>query len=212
MIRPSLILTRPLLRIALLAVGAAATLAPVGVAWAHPHHKPHIHGENAFVHGLLHPITGLDHVLAMLAIGLWASQIGGRHTWAMPAAFVALMIVGGLGATLGLPLVAVEGGILASVLILGLLVAAACKLPLVGGAAVAGLFAIFHGYAHVSEMTTGASLAAFGIGFALASAALCFAGLGVGQLLQTRGQAMLVRACGGGIATVGLVLVATAWV
>ncbi|MEX0655483.1 MAG: HupE/UreJ family protein [Phycisphaeraceae bacterium] len=198
-------------RTTIFATAAMAWLGSASAAWAHPHHASMVHGEHAFAQGLLHPVMGLDHVLAMVAVGLWAGQIGGRRAWALPAAFVGLMLVGGFGAFAGIPLPAVEGGILASVLVLGLLVAAALKLPVAAGTAVAGVAALFHGYAHVSEMAADSSLAAYGAGFALGTAGLCAAGLGASRLLQLRGQAVLVRACGGGIATAGLVLAAVTW-
>ena len=171
------------------------------LAGAHPGH-----GAGGVVNGLAHPLQGLDHLLAMLAVGLWAAQLGGRARWAVPAAFVGAMAVGGaLGmAGAGLPLA--EQGIAASVLILGLLIAAAVRLPLVAGAALVGIFALCHGYAHGAEMPETAAGAVYALGFAGATALLHGCGFGLGVLLQRGAKAEWLRAGGVAISAVGVLL------
>jgi urease accessory protein len=122
--------------------------------------------------GLLHPLAGLDHLLAMLAVGAWAAQLGGRATWLLPSAFVACMAGGGLLAGLGVSLPGVEWGILTSVVVLGICVARSSK-PTLGAAAVlAGAFALFHGHAHVAEMPAGAAAATYAAGMLISTACL----------------------------------------
>lgn len=155
-----------------------------------------------FAGGLAHPLSGLDHLLAMLAIGLWAAQQGGRALWAIPAAFIGAMAVGG-GLTLaGLSLPHVEIGIAASVLVLGLLIATRRQWAAPVGMALAAAFALFHGYAHGLEMPQAASPAFYALGFVLATA--CLHGVGIaGSLVGRRA----VQLAGAGIAATGLALV-----
>jgi urease accessory protein len=143
------------------------------------------HGDvSTFRDGLLHPLFGLDHVLAMLAVGLWAGMVGGRALMAWPASFVIAMLAGGIvGVALpGLPMV--EPAIALSVVTLGTVVAFGWRLPTVVGAAVCAAFGIVHGYAHGAEMPGGQPFVLYGAGFALATAALH----GVGITLALTGQ------------------------
>lgn len=181
------------LRIAILC--AAMIAAP---AFAHPGHS---HAATGFSSGFLHPLTGLDHLLAMLAVGLWAGQQR-KLAWSMLALFPLMMIAGALLAFGGMDLPMVEPGIAASVLVLGLLVAFAVRMPAVAGAAVVSFFALFHGYAHGSELPAGASALAYGAGFVIATLLLHLGGLGVGRTLQN----YLLRACGAGAAMAGAYL------
>jgi urease accessory protein len=173
------------------------------LAQAHPGLPGHTHG---FGNGLLHPLTGLDHICAMVAVGLWAAQRGGRARWLVPATFVSIMIVGGaLGVgQVGIPYV--EQGIAASVLVLGIFIAAAIRLPLATSMVVVGLFALFHGYAHGAEMPATASGFAYGIGFVLATASLHLCGIGIGLFAKRFTTTQLVRYLGGGIAACGVYL------
>lgn len=159
--------------------------------------------------GFLHPLGGLDHILAMLAVGIWAAQIGGRAVWAIPAAFVAAMIVGGALGLAGTGLPMVEFGIAGSVVLLGALIALRRRLPLPLGMAVVALFAIFHGHAHGAEAPLGASVALYGLGFAAATALLHALGIvvavGASRLARSLAAPGL-RVAGGGIAAAGLVL------
>jgi urease accessory protein len=131
------------------------------LAQAHPGMPGHTHG---FSNGLLHPLTGLDHICAMVAVGLWAAQRGGRALWLVPTTFVSIMIVGGILGMGGVGIPYVEQGIAASVLVLGIFIAAAVRLPLAASMVIVGLFAIFHGYAHGAEMPGSSSGFAYGIG------------------------------------------------
>jgi urease accessory protein len=159
------------------------------------------HHAVGFTGGLAHPFSGLDHVLAMVAVGLWASQLGGRALWLLPAMFVTMMAAGAAMGATGVGLPAIELGIVVSVVVLGLAVAGGLKLPAVLGAALVGLFALFHGHAHGSE-AAGFSFA-YGAGLIVATLALHTLGLGIG--LASR-QPLLLRTAGGAIAAVGLLL------
>jgi urease accessory protein len=150
----------------------AALLAPLP-ALAHPG-GDHVHGLLA---GFVHPFGGLDHLVAMLAVGLWAGMLGGATRLRLPAAFLAAMLAGlGLGA-LGVALPMVEGGVLASVVVLGALVCLAARVPVAGAALLVGLFGLLHGHAHGTEMAGGA--VGYAIGMATASALLLAVGVAV---------------------------------
>jgi len=179
-----------------------ATLAAAsGAALAHPGHET-----ASFATGFAHPFGGLDHLLAMFAVGLYAARQPGAARWALPGGFVLAMLAGaGLGAA-GVALPAVESGIALSVLVLGLLIALAARLPLVASLPLVAGFALFHGFAHYAEMG-GAALATYAAGFALATAALH----GCGYLLacwmpETTLAQRVKRAAGAAIAGFGMVL------
>ncbi|MDX1656497.1 MAG: HupE/UreJ family protein [Candidatus Competibacteraceae bacterium] len=156
-----------------------------------------------FGRGFFHPLGGLDHILAMVAVGLWAAQQGGRALWAVPLTFLGMMAAGGLLGMAGIILPLVEAGIAASLLILGLLVALAARLPLVPGIGLVGLLALCHGQAHGLEMTSTGTLG-YALGFTAASALLQgVAILGVWGGLKGR----LLRSGGAAIAAAGLLLV-----
>ncbi|NJM64199.1 MAG: HupE/UreJ family protein [Acaryochloris sp. RU_4_1] len=152
-----------------------------------------------FWHGMFHPIGGLDHILAMLAVGLWAAQLGGVAIWLMPLSFVGIMALGGVLGILGAPLPFVEQGIVASDLILGGLVLMATRLPLITSVAIVGILAIFHGYAHGTEMPQDAQALSYATGFMVATAGLHLSGLGVATLIKKLLKDRLVRIAGGGI-------------
>ena len=166
-----------------------------------------------FLHGFWHPVGGIDHVLAMVAVGLLAAQLGGRALWAVPATFVAVMATGGALGMAGVALPAVEVGIALSVLVLGLLVLAGRRWPLGLAMALVAVFAVFHGHAHGSEMPVDASGLSYGLGFMLATALLHLAGIGLGiglgRLAATEGG-RLIQASGAAIALAGVVLLAGA--
>ncbi|WP_299821998.1 HupE/UreJ family protein [uncultured Jannaschia sp.] len=140
------------------------------------HLDPGEHG--SFLAGLSHPVFGLDHILAMVTVGLWAAALGGRALCALPSAFVGAMVLGFAGAVAGVTLPLVEPMILASVLALGLAVALALRLPVAAAAGIVGLFGLFHGHAHGGELGTAGALA-FGLGFALSTALLHAFGVAV---------------------------------
>jgi urease accessory protein len=187
---------------------AAVLVLTGGIAQAHTGLPGHTHG---FADGVLHPLTGIDHMAAMVAVGLWATSLGGRARWAVPAAFVALLTVGaglGLGA-LGLGGAApslVEAVIAASVVVLGLVVAADLRLPVLPAAALVGVFAVFHGIAHGAEMPDMASPLAYGAGFVLATASLHLTGIGLGTGLARVSGRVLTRAAGALTAAFGVAL------
>jgi urease accessory protein len=134
-----------------------------------------------FMQGLAHPFTGLDHVLAMTAVGIWAAQQGGRAIWVVPGSFVLTMIIGALFAAGGVHLPHIEGMVAASVLVLGLLVAFQSRWPVAAGMSLVGLFAFFHGHAHGLEMPEAASPYLYGMGFVLATVILHVAGIAAGR-------------------------------
>lgn len=173
------------------------------LAQAHPGGVGHTHG---VTNGLLHPLTGLDHICAMLAVGLWAAQRGGRAVWLVPLTFVSVMALGGLLGASGISLPFVEQAIAASVLILGLLIAASVRLPLVASALLVGAFAIFHGYAHGAEMPATAAGFGYGLGFLVATALLHGAGIAIGLTAKNWSGERFVRLAGGAIAACGLAL------
>jgi urease accessory protein len=177
-----------------------------GVASAHPGHDSGPAGAAGFAH----PFTGWDHLLAMVAVGLWATQLGGKARWIVPSSFLAAMLLGGAMAASDMTLRLADQGILVSVLVLGLLVAVAARLPLAWAAGIVGLFAICHGYAHVAEMRQGDSLFAYSAGFLVATGMLLAGGLGLGGLLQTIKLPIVMRVCGGVVALGAIALWITA--
>lgn len=148
--------------------------------------QAHFEGSHTFgfFHGFAHPIGGLDHLAAMVAVGLWATQLDRRALWAVPMTFVGVMIVGGMIGTTGLAIPFAEQGIAYSVLILGVLITAAIRLPMGQSAAIVALFALLHGYAHGAEMPSSASGLSYGLGFVIATALLHLNGVGIGLFCQ----------------------------
>ena len=187
---------------------AAATLAPAA-AFAHAGHGEH----SGFIHGFMHPVTGLDHILAMVTVGILAYQIGGRALWAVPATFLAIMAAGGLIGVAGVSFYFVEPGIAASVVVLGLIVALALKPPVALAMALVAVFAVFHGYAHGIEAPLDGSAAAFGAGFLVATALLHAFGVAfgmlVGRIAASQGQ-IGYRLAGSAVAVAGLVILSRA--
>ncbi len=164
-----------------------------------------VHGFGA---GLMHPLFGLDHLLAMVAVGLWAGLTGGRARLAYPLAFVGMMVLSGLWGMSGAALPGVEIGIAVSVVVLGLAIALRATPPLAAGAAACAIFAIFHGHAHGAELPQGSSGLGYALGFVLATAALHGAGLGLAGLLAARAP-LLARVAGGGLALAGVAILAS---
>jgi urease accessory protein len=179
---------------------AALTLLPT-LAHAHPGHDA-----AGFAQGFAHPLLGLDHILAMLAVGLWAVQLGGRALWIVPASFVGAMVLGGALGSSGFALPFVEQSILASVLILGVLIAAAARLPLAASAVIVGAFSIFHGFAHGAEMPGAGSAVTYGLGFVAATALLHAAGIAAGLMTRQLAHGQWIRVAGGAIAMTAVLL------
>jgi urease accessory protein len=195
-------------RIAYLSAAAAVALMP-SLAFAHTAVGP----TTGFAPGFLHPLGGIDHMLVMIAVGIYAAQLGGRALWVVPTSFVALMIVGGALGMGGLGLPFVEIGIALSVVALGGAVALGIDMPTAAAAALVGVFALFHGHAHGTEMPETASGLAYGAGFVAATAMLHLAGIAVG-LGFGRARGVIIKRAGqlggGAMALVGLVLMAGA--
>lgn len=174
------------------------------LAHAHPgHDHSQSHG---FLHGFAHPFLGLDHILAMVAVGLWAVQLGGRALWMVPASFVAAMVVGGVIGMAGFHIPLLEQGIACSVLLLGLLIAFAVRLPVVFPALLVAVFAVFHGVAHGGEMPATAAAIPYAIGFTLATAALHSIGIALGMVLGQLAPTPILRGVGACVALGGVAL------
>ena len=189
------------------AAAAILVLLP-GAALAHPGHDA-----GGFAHGLVHPLGGLDHVLTMVAVGLYAALLGGRALWLVPATFVGVMAIGGALGAAGYPLPYVETGIALSVIVLGLAVALRVSLPTLGAMALAGLFAIFHGHTHGAEMPLGVSGVTYAAGFMLATALLHGAGIAIGLVAGRLAEHVgwrVAQAAGGAMALAGIALLANA--
>ncbi len=182
-------------------IAAGLFLLPTA-ALAHPSLTHHVHG---FMAGVSHPLTGLDHLLAMLSVGLWASQKGGRALWIWPAAFVIALIAGGAMGMAGIALPLVEPAIIASLLVLGVAIATTLMLPTAAGVAVIALFGLFHGNAHGLEApASGAGL--YALGFVLSTVTLHVMGLALGLSAQRMQRPVMVRAGAVLIAATGLVM------
>lgn len=178
--------------------------AMAGPVQAHPGH-----GATSLMHGLGHPFSGVDHLLAMVAVGLWAAQLGGRARWFVPASFVGVMALGGALGVSGVALPFAESGVAASVLILGVLIAAAVRLPLAASVVLVGAFALCHGFAHGVEMPLAASSPGYGAGFLLASALLHLAGILLALVTAqntSRPTIPVLRLVGAGLAVAGLII------
>lgn len=166
---------------------------------------------HGFMHGFAHPLGGLDHILAMVAVGMFAASLGGWALWLVPAAFVLAMAMGGILGIYGIAVPFVETGIAASVIVLGLAVAVQLSVAVAAAMALAGFFAIFHGYAHGAEMPVDASGLTYGLGFLLATALLHAAGISIGLGIASVGartSRIAIRVSGGAMAVAGLGLLA----
>ena len=181
-----------------------AWFAVVGAAQPALAHPGHVGSE--FVDGWLHPFFGIDHLLAMVAVGLLALRLGGKALWIVPGCFLGSMLLGGLAGAVGLPCPHLEFGIMASVLVLGLLVAASRIVPLAAGVGAVAAFAALHGHAHAAEMVQRGSFASYAAGFLLATALLHVMGIVAGAALALGIHERAIRALGGAIAAAGLVL------
>jgi urease accessory protein len=170
-------------RIALRLAAASLVLVPA-IASAHPGHE----GAPGFVHGFLHPLGGLDHILAMVAVGLFAARLGGRALWLVPASFVVTMAAAGVAGMAGFALPYVEAGIALSILVLGAAIALETTMPVAAAMGLVALFAVFHGHAHGAEMPETMSGLAYGAGFVAATAALHALGIGLGLFIGRAGE------------------------
>ncbi|ADP71048.1 HupE/UreJ protein [Rhodomicrobium vannielii ATCC 17100] len=161
-----------------------------------------------FLSGFTHPIFGADHLVAMVAVGLWGAQLGSPAIWVLPIAFPSVMAIGGLFGVLGVPLPMVELLVSGSAVVLGLMVALNARPPLVIAGLIVAAFAIFHGHAHGAELPEAANPLAYGVGFVLATGLLHLCGIIIGLLVAWPMGARLVRGCGVLIACLGCYFVA----
>ena len=167
----------------------------------------HAHVEQGRAAGLLaglsHPISGLDHVLAMIAVGLWGAQLGSPALWLLPVTFPMVMALGGALGLAGFPLPGVEMGIALSALALGAMVLCEARPPLLAAAALVGFFAVFHGHAHGTELPAGQSGVLYSMGFVIATGCLHAAGIGIGLIHRWPAGRLVMRVAGGIVALAG---------
>jgi urease accessory protein len=154
--------------------------------------------------GLAHPVSGLDHVLAMIAVGLWGAVLGAPAVWVLPVAFPLAMALGGLLGLLGVPVPGIEVGIALSAVVLGAMVLLEQRPPLWLAALIVGAFAIFHGHAHGRELPEGANALLYSVGFVVATGLLHAVGILIGAAHRWAGGRVAVRAAGGGVALAGV--------
>jgi urease accessory protein len=179
-------------------VALVAALAPPAFAHIQP-------GEaGGFLTGFLHPISGLDHVLAMVAVGLWGAQLGAPAIWLLPVTFPIVMAFGGFLGLLGVPLPGVEIGIAASALLLGVAVMTERKPPLYAAAALVAFFAIFHGHAHGTELPAGQSGLLYSLGFVVATGCLHAIGIAIGSIHSWPAGQVALRLAGGCVGLAGV--------
>ena len=176
--------------IALLGAGDVFAHAEVGVA-------------GGLASGFLHPVYGLDHLVAMVAVGLWGAQLGNPAIWMLPITFPVVMAIGGLLGVAGVQVPLIEVGISASALALGAMVALNMRPPLALAAALVGVFAIFHGHAHGTELPSAVNPLAYGVGFVISTGLLHLAGIALGIMTRWPAGDKAVRILGGGIAALG---------
>jgi urease accessory protein len=178
------LMNRIALRLAAASLVLVAAVAVPTIASAHPGHE----GAPGFIHGFLHPLGGLDHILAMVAVGLFAARLGGRALWLVPASFVVTMAVAGVAGMTGFALPYVEAGIALSILVLGAAIALEMTMPVAAAMGLVAFFAVFHGHAHGAEMPETMSGLAYGAGFVAATAALHALGIGLGLFIGRAGE------------------------
>ena len=184
-------------------IAAAAAIVPLLLvaATASAHTGEGIN--TGFASGFWHPILGWDHVVAMVAVGLWGAFLGSPAIWILPVVFPLVMAFGGALGVMGVPLPAVETGIALSGVVLGLLIAFAVRAPIWVAAVIVGLFAIFHGHAHGQELPEAFSAYGYAVGFVVGTGLLHLVGIGFGFLTRSEAGKMAVRGAGGLIAAVG---------
>ena len=193
-------MSRLALSLVVLLVGAAAAHAHTGIG-----------GTQGFAQGFAHPAGGIDHVLVMVAAGLFAAHLGGRALWLVPLSFVAMMAAGGVLGAAGVGLPLVETGIALSVVVLGIAVAGRLHVPTAAAMGLVGCFALFHGQAHGAELPDTVSGLAYGAGFLLATGCLHAVGVGLGLAVGKAGDVFgnrVLRATGTAMAVIGVAMLA----
>ena len=179
---------------------AAALLLVALPAWAHDGG-----GQAAgFLSGMLHPVSGLDHVLAMVAVGLWGAQLGAPAIWLLPVAFPLVMAFGGFLGLMGVPVPGVEIGIALSAVLLGVMVATQSRPPLGVAIALVGFFAVFHGHAHGTELPVGASGLLYSVGFVIVTGLLHATGIAVGLVHRWERGRLALRGAGAAVTAAGV--------
>jgi urease accessory protein len=159
-----------------------------------------------FASGFAHPLSGVDHMLAMVSVGLWGAFLGRPLVYLLPIVFPPVMVVGAILGMAGLPMPSVEPGIALSVLVLGGCIVLAARAPVILAAAIVGAFAIFHGYAHGRELPSAADPVGYSLGFVLATGLLHVAGIALGLIKDRPGGEVVVRGAGAAIAVAGVIL------
>jgi urease accessory protein len=157
-----------------------------------------------FLTGLKHPVSGLDHVLAMISVGLWGAQLGAPAVWLLPVVFPMVMASGGFLGLLGVPVPGTEVGIALSAILLGLMVAFEAKPPVWVAASLVGFFGIFHGYAHGTELPAGENALLYSVGFVIATGCLHAIGIGIGAAHRWSAGKIALRAAGACVALAGV--------
>jgi urease accessory protein len=182
-------------------LGGATCVAALwpALAWAHVEKG----SASGLLAGLRHPVTGLDHVLAMVSVGLWGAQLGAPAVWLLPVTFPMVMAFGGMLGLAGVKLPGVEVGIAVSGVLLGLAVLAEWRPPLRAAAALVGVFAIFHGHAHGSELPAGASGLLYSLGFVAATGTLHAVGIAIGVIHRWGWGRAALRVAGACVASAG---------
>jgi urease accessory protein len=169
-------------------------------AWAHIESGQ----AGGFVSGLSHPVSGLDHVLAMIAVGLWGAQLGAPAIWLLPVAFPMMMAFGGMLGLMGIPLPGIEIGIAVSCIVLGALILSETRLPLIGAVLLVAFFAIFHGHAHGNELSPGHNAMLYSLGFVICTGTLHAIGIGIGLVHRWKVGRMALRGAGSLVLVGGL--------
>ena len=186
---------------------AVASLLSLTAAIAWPQQAvAHVQGGEAagFLSGILHPVSGLDHVLAMISVGLWGAQLGAPALWLLPVTFPMVMAFGGMLGLMGLALPGVEIGIVVSALGLGLAILLELRPPLWGAALVVGFFAVFHGHAHGTELPEGANGLLYSVGFVVSTGCLHGTGIALGFVHRWGSGRVALRFAGAGVALAGV--------
>jgi urease accessory protein len=181
---------------------ASAVLTCVWVGQVYAHTE--VGQATGFLSGLEHPVSGLDHVVAMIAVGLWGAQLGAPAIWLLPVVFPMVMAAGGMMGLIGLPLPGIELGIALSAVVLGVMVMTEARLQLVWAAVVVGIFAIFHGHAHGTELPPDESPLLYSLGFVMATGFLHAVGITVGLIHRWGVGKLALRMAGAAVAIAGV--------
>ncbi|TFZ01020.1 HupE/UreJ family protein [Ramlibacter henchirensis] len=189
------------------AVFSTALCLLCGTALAHTEQS----ATGGLMSGLLHPVQGLDHLLAMVAVGIWGAFLGAPLVWALPVVFPLLMVIGAVLGIAGVPVASVEAGIAISVVLLGSVILTGWRAPVAAALALVAVFGVLHGHAHGTELPEAASPAAYSAGFVIATGLLHVAGIALGRLdCLPRGRALL-RGTGAAMALAGTWMLARVW-